>query len=97
MGHMSKLGLAFSGIFIVAAVYLIATQGLFGESFIALILGLPWVLVFAFFEFGGAAGWLTYIFVLAPIALNAAVLYFIGALLERVFTRMKKQGDSSVS
>lgn len=86
---MSKPGLVLSGIFILASVYLIATQGLFGESFIALILGLPWVLVFALFEFGGAAGWLAYIFVLAPIALNAALLYFIGALLERVFARLK--------
>lgn len=82
--HMtSKLGLILSGIYLAISAYLITTQGLFGESFIALILGMPWTLALSYFEFGGASGTLAYILILAPIALNALILYTIGKLLRR--------------
>lgn len=70
-------------IYLAASAYLIITQGLFGESFIALILGLPWTLVLSYFEFGGASGALVYVLVLAPIALNAFILYWIGKKIAR--------------
>jgi hypothetical protein len=71
------------GIYLAISAYFIYTQGLFGESFIALILGLPWTLVLSYFEFGGASGNLAYVLILAPIALNAYILYVIGKLLSR--------------
>lgn len=75
----SPLGLALALIYIVISVFLIATQGLFGESFIVLLLGLPWSLVFASFEYGNASGAVLYVFVLGPLALNAVILYWIGS------------------
>ena len=71
------------GIYLAASAYLIYTQGLFGESFIALILGLPWTLALSYFEFGGASGAMLYVLLLAPIALNTLILYTIGKLLSR--------------
>lgn len=85
MHTRSTLGFTLAGIYIALCIYLIATQGLFGESFIALILGMPWSMVFAYFEFGNASGIMLYAFVLAPIALNALVLYWIGFMIHRVF------------
>lgn len=71
------------GIYLAISAYFIGTQGLFGESFIALILGLPWTLVLSYFEFGGASGALAYVLILTPIALNAYILYVVGKLLSR--------------
>ncbi len=88
MKTTSRIGLTLSAIYIVICIALIATQGLFGESFIALILGLPWSMIPAFFEFGNVSGVLLYILILAPIVLNAIVLYgigwFIGRLIQKV-------------
>lgn len=73
------LGVLFAGVYLIVSGYLIATQGLFGESFIALILGMPWALIPSFFEYGGGGGTaIMYALVLGPIALNAAILYWIG-------------------
>jgi len=71
------------GLYLLISVYLIYTQGLFGESFIALILGMPWTLALSYFEFGGVEGAMMYVLILAPIALNALILYTIGKLLSR--------------
>lgn len=79
----SKLGLVLAGAYIAVAVYSIATQGLFGESFIAIILGLPWTLVLAYFEFGGVEGMLMYVLIIAPMVLNAFLLYRLGNFIGR--------------
>ncbi len=79
----SRLGLIFAAIYILLAVYLIITQGLFGESFIAIILGLPWTLLLSLIEFGGASGPFLYVLIIAPMALNAFILYLIGSLFSR--------------
>ena len=79
----SKFGLTLSSIYLVLAVVLIGSQGLFGESFIALILGLPWSLLLALIEYGHASGVLIYILLLGPIALNAYVFYWIGSVLSK--------------
>lgn len=68
------------GLYLLLCAYLIATQGLFGESFIAILLGLPWTLILAYFEFFNVTPPLAYVLILAPIALNAAILYWIGSL-----------------
>ncbi len=73
-------GLILAGAYVLLCAFLIATQGLFGESFIALILGLPWVLAFVYFEFGNASGPLLAIMLFAPMVLNALILYGIGTL-----------------
>jgi hypothetical protein len=83
MKPFSTVGLALSGFYIIASAYLILTQGLFGESFIALILGLPWTLIFSYFEFGNASGALLYAMLIGPMVLNAAILYWIGSLFGR--------------
>ncbi len=83
MKSSSRLGLILAAIYVVICALLIWSQGLFGESFIALILGLPWSMVFALFEFGGASGALIYVMVLAPLALNTFLLYCLGVLIGR--------------
>lgn len=80
---MSKLGTALAGIYLLISAYLIYTQGLFGESFIALILGMPWSLGFSAIEYGGASGAVLAVMLLAPIALNAYILCWIGKKVSR--------------
>lgn len=83
MKSFSIIGLALSGIYVLVSLYLIATQGLFGESFIVIILGLPWSFLLALMEFGSVTGFWLYVLVLAPLVLNAWILYVIGALFRR--------------
>lgn len=64
--------------------YLIATQGFYGESFIALILGMPWSLGFTYFEYFNVDGVVLGTLLLLPMALNAYILYRIGAALGRL-------------
>lgn len=80
---MSRTGVILAGAYIAICAVLISTQGLFGESFISLILGLPWTLGLAFFEYFNADGALVYALALAPLALNAMILYWIGARVSR--------------
>lgn len=83
---MSKLGLVLTGLYVLACAYLIATQGLFGESFIAIILGLPLSMLLAAVEFGNVTGPLLYVLVLLPLVVNAFVLYGIGFVIGK-FTK----------
>lgn len=78
MNHIHKFFPPF--FYLLLSAYLIATQGLFGESFIAIILGFPWSFLLAFFEFFHVTTPLVYVLVFAPIALNAAILWWIGSL-----------------
>jgi hypothetical protein len=84
---MSKLGFLLSGVFIAITILLISTQGVFGESFIVLILGLPWVLLPSYFEFGNVSGVFLYAFVFTPILINALILYYIGWLIGSYYER----------
>ncbi len=78
------MALILPGLYLLLCAYLIGTQGLFGESFIAIILGIPWSFALAFFEYGGDPSTpMLYVLVLGPIALNAAILYWIGSLFEK--------------
>ena len=83
----SKTGLAFAGVYALTAIYLIATQGLFGESFIALFLGAPWTFGLAAIEFGGAEGVVAWLLIIAPMVLNAFIFYWAGSYIGRVFSR----------
>lgn len=84
--RVSKAGLTASLVYLGLCVYLIATQGLFGESFIALLLGLPWSLVPSFFEFGNVSGALLYILLLLPLVINATILYWMGSKIDQKST-----------
>lgn len=85
----SKFGLVFGGAFLLIAIYLIATQGLFGESFVALMLGMPWALIPAYFEYGGDSGPLVYFLLVVPILINACILYGVGSFVGRLLSRTK--------
>jgi hypothetical protein len=76
--NISKSGAGFALAYLALCAYLILSQGLFGESFIALILGLPWSLIFSFFEFFNASAPFVYILLFAPMILNALLLYWAG-------------------
>lgn len=76
---MKRMHLILPALYLLVCAYLIATQGLFGESFIVIILGFPWSFMLAFFEFFHAPIPFVYALVLAPIALNAMILWWIGS------------------
>ncbi len=83
----TKLGLIFAGTYALIALYFILSQGLFGESFIALILGMPWTLLLAAFEFFNAEGIIAAMLLILPMALNAYILYRIGNAVAHRLTR----------
>jgi hypothetical protein len=85
MNLRTNLGLLFGLIYIGVCAYLIGTQGLFGESFIALLLGLPWSLLPAFFEFGNVSGAAVYVLIFLPLVVNAAILYWVGSQIGKKF------------
>ncbi len=76
---ISKAGLISAGAYLTLCAYFFYTQGLFGESFIAIILGIPWSFVLALIEFGGAEGSILNVLILTPILLNAILLYWLAA------------------
>jgi hypothetical protein len=78
----STLGFIFALIYTVVSVTAIYFQGLFGESFIALILGVPWSILFASFEYGNATRPILYVLLLGPLVLNACILYMLGSRIE---------------
>ena len=91
----SALGWGFAAVYIAATILLLCSQGLFGESFIALILGLPWSALLAFVAARFADRYMpplesplfliaVYAHVLLPIMLNALLFYVIGFGLERL-------------
>jgi hypothetical protein len=79
----SKTGLVVAGIYVALCAYLIGTQGLFGESFISLILGLPWTLGLAFFEYFNASGTTAVVLAIIPLILNTLIIYWIAARVTR--------------
>lgn len=87
---ISKAGLLVAGGYLLLCAFFIFTQGLFGESFIAIILGIPWSFALALIEFGGAEGWIMYVLVLTPIALNALILYWLAATISSRMTLRKQ-------
>ncbi len=80
----TKLGLILAGAYVLMALYLIVTQGLFGESFIAILLGMPWTLLLSAVEFFGTSGGVFGITLLIlPMVLNAYLLYLTGNAIGR--------------
>lgn len=80
----SRTGLLLAGVYVLVAVYFVATRGLLDESFVSLILGAPWTLFLAFIEFGGAQGVVAEALLIATMALNAFILYFVGIFIDKL-------------
>jgi hypothetical protein len=80
---LSRIGLTLALLYAAVSAFLIFSQGLFGESFVVLLLGFPWSFIPAFFEFGNVTGAMLYLLVFAPLVLNTLILYWIGSLIER--------------
>lgn len=78
MSTRTSTGLVLAALYVLVCTVLISMQGLFGESFIAIILGMPWSAMLAYFEFVHAEGVLLYVLVLTPLVINALVLFGIG-------------------
>lgn len=95
----SNMGWAFAGLYLVTAVFLICSQGLFGESFIAVFLGLPWSALLVLIGAQRLGSLLypvgLYAYVLFPIVLNASLLYLIGFGVERYLTRRVYRKDGT--
>ena len=90
----SKIGLALSVLYLAVSLYLIATQGLFGESFVALFLGYPWsflIILLKLHELIPDTHVLfplfLYVWLLVPIGVNGFLLYRFGVMIQRSMKR----------
>ena len=85
----SPIGWCAASVYTATAIFLILSQGLFGESFIALILGWPWSALLGFasrmFPAQGSPLYLVglYVQLLVPIMLNAVEFYVVGFWFEK--------------
>ena len=90
----SKIGLSVALVYILISIYFGFRQGLFGESFVAFFLGLPWSFFLVFFDkflpHSTLFHWFLYVIVLGPI-LNTVLLYWFGAGIEAWITGSKSR------
>lgn len=90
-------------IYAISGAFLIISQGLFGESFIAIILGLPWMYFMVSLKFPinpthPFYSLFLYLWIFTPIFLNVIILYFLGAGLEKFISMcIKKTRDSELA
>ena len=90
----SKIGLTLSTLYLLVSAFLILSQGLFGESFIAIVLGLPWSFLMIYFnltisENNPLFPIFLYIWVLGPVIVNIILFYWIGVGIEKLFSKRK--------
>ena len=90
----SKVGLTFSLFYLLGSTYLILSQGLFGESFIAIVLGFPWSFLIILSNghtiVSDSSPLFTpflYAWLLGPIIVNLVLLYWVGIVAEKVLSR----------
>lgn len=74
----SNLGFWLAGAYISLSVFCVFTQGLIGESFIAIALGIPWSFLLAYFEYWQTDGLFLILLLLVPMVLNTFFLFRIG-------------------
>lgn len=96
----SKVGLILSFLYLIGSIFLILSQGLFGESFIAILLGFPWSFLIVL---GGIRSIVSdssplyslflYSRILAPIIVNIVVLYWVGFVLEKVLFKKPEKSQ----
>ena len=82
----SRIGLTLSSFYLLGSIYLVLTQGLFGESFVVLALGLPWSFGTVLFGFTATNTVFLYVLFLTPILLNIITLYWIGVGIQKLFS-----------
>ena len=89
----SKVGLTLSFLYLIVSIYLILSQGLFGESFIALILGFPWsfLIVLSGLHTLMDNTVFLYAWILIPIIMNVILFYWIGVGIQKLFFRKSSQ------
>lgn len=94
----SKVGLTLSFLYLIVSLSLILSQGLFGESFIALILGVPWSFLIVLSGVNAIVSdssplfsLFLYAWVLVPIIVNVALLYWIGVGIQKLLFRKSSQ------
>ena len=90
----SKLGLTLSLLYLLGSIFFITSQGLFGESFIAVILGLPWSFFGIYLRYSqnnSLFHLVLYLKLLVPIVVNIVLLYWIGAGIQRLFSRRESK------
>lgn len=94
----SKIGLTFPILYLLGSIFLIITQGLFGENFIVLILGLPWSFGTILLGFTATNTVFLYTLFLMPILFNIIILYWIGMGIQKLFfNRHPNTNPSSTS
>ena len=90
----SKVGLTFSLFYLLGSAYLILSQGLFGESFIAIVLGFPWSFLIILSNghtiVTDSSPLFTpflYAWLLGPIIVNLVLIYWVGIVAKKVLSR----------
>ena len=99
----SKVGLTLSFLYLIVSTYLILSQGIFGESFIAILLGFPWSFMIVL---GGINSVVSdsnplfflflYSWVLAPIIVNLVLFYWIGVGIQKLFFRKSSSSNDNL-
>ena len=99
----SKVGLTFSLLFLIVSIYLIFSQGLFGESFIALILGFPWSFLIVLSgihtivsDSSPLFSLFLYTWLLTPIIVNVVLFYWIGVGIQKLFFRKNSSSNDNL-
>ena len=99
----SKAGLTLSVLYLIVSIYLILSQGLFGESFIAILLGFPLSFLIVLgginsivSESSPLFSLFLYSWVLAPIIVNLVLFYWIGVGIQKLFFRKSSSSNDSL-
>ena len=90
----SKTGFILSAAYVIGSFFLIVSEGLFGESFIALLLGFPWSLIIIYCKITEDNPFfipMLYSGIFLPIILNACLLYMMGFGMEKLFLMRKNK------
>ena len=94
----SKVGLTLSFLYLIVSIFLILSQGLFGESFIALLLGFPWSFLIVLSgvntivsDSSSLFSLFLYAWVLVPIIVNVVFLYWIGVGIQKLLFRKSSE------
>ena len=99
----SKVGLTLSFLYLIVSIFLILSQGLFGESFIAILLGFPWSFLIVLGEINTIVSdssplfsLFLYSWVLAPIIVNLVLFYWIGVGIQKLFFRKSSSSNDNL-
>ena len=90
----SKVWLTFSLFYLLGSAYLFLSQGVFGEGFIAIVLGFPWSFLIILSNARAIVSdssplytQFLYARLLGPIIVNLVLLYWVGIVAKKVLSR----------